>query len=88
MKTLYRKTGNLVSTDIEIQVKTIDNNSTTTRTGFGEEVKLPTDTECFDAYMELQKKLTKSGQKANFLDTNSWLMACNWMKDFLTENNE
>ena len=85
MKTLYRKTGNLVETDIEIQIRNFDGNSRATRTGYGEEVELPTDNECFDAFKALQKELSDMGQKPDFLDPNSWLMACNWVKDFLTE---
>ena len=85
MKTLYRKTGNLVETDISISITTREGGGKSTRTGYGEEAELPTDNECFDAFKALQKELTESGRKPDFLDPNSWLMACNWMKDFLTE---
>lgn len=52
--------------------------------------KLPTDVECFDAYKVLEKELSDIGQDPDIIDVNSWLMACNWYKDFLTtkQNNE
>ena len=83
-KTLYRKTGSLVETDIEIQVRTVDRESTITRTGYGEVVKFPTETECFDEFKKEEAECTKIGQP-EFMDANSWLMCYNWMKEFLTE---
>lgn len=85
MKTLYRKTGSLDKAYIKISVITYEGGGKTTRTGYGEEVALPTDNECFDAFKALQKELSDMGERPDFVDPNSWLMACNWVKDFLTE---
>jgi len=86
MKQLYRKTESLDETDIEIMIKDTTKTGVTRRTGYGEEVKLPTDVESFDAVKALQKDISDLGQDPEIVDINSWMMGVNWAKDFLTED--